>query len=308
MEAPPGVGRYKAYYLFLISAFILLFVLGFVKAVRDKNEMQRFQKALSQCLHVFGWSAAMEAFPFLQWINYGGYKGAMKSTARDVDYVFRSWVQEHRRRKLSADVGDHDDFIDVMISSLIGMEFPGYDHDTIIKAMLCGRIMSSVTEQTVQTVYKFLISIIVTVQSYLSTARKFVLHESMEDCTIGGYRIPSGTTVIVNLWKLPRDPQVWSDPLEFQPERFIMSHMDVEVLRGQDFELIPFGSGRRSCPGISFALQVLHLTLARLLFAFDLATPLNTPVDMTETVGATTSKASPLEVVLTPCLSSKLYE
>ncbi|KAF9605054.1 hypothetical protein IFM89_013724 [Coptis chinensis] len=102
--------------------------------VGDKNEMQWFQKALSQCLYLFGWSHAMEAFPFLQWINYGGYKGAMKSTARDLDSVFRSWVQEHRQRKLSAYVGDHEDFIDVMISNLEGMEFRGYDHDTIIKA------------------------------------------------------------------------------------------------------------------------------------------------------------------------------
>ncbi|KAF9587954.1 hypothetical protein IFM89_006279 [Coptis chinensis] len=84
----------------------------------------------------------------------------------------------------------------------------------------------------------------------------------MEDCTIGGYIISLGTTVIVNLWKLPRDPQVWSDPLEFRLERFITSHMDVDV-RGQHFELIPFGSRRRSCPGISFAIQVLHLTFRR---------------------------------------------
>ncbi|KAF9613539.1 hypothetical protein IFM89_008456, partial [Coptis chinensis] len=60
--------------------------------VGDKNEMQWFQKAPSQCLYLFGWSASMEAFPFLQWINYGGHKGAMKSTARDLDSVFRSWV------------------------------------------------------------------------------------------------------------------------------------------------------------------------------------------------------------------------
>ncbi|KAF9619771.1 hypothetical protein IFM89_009293 [Coptis chinensis] len=281
------------------------------KWVGDKNEMQRFQKALSQCLYLFGWSAAMEAFPFLQWINYGGYKGAMKSTARDLDSVFRSWVQEHRQRKLSADVGDHEDFIDVMISSLEGMEFPGYDHDTIIKAT-CQAMVLGGTDTTMITL-TWALSLLLNNRHVLRKAQDeldahvgkerhvnesdihnlfylqaivketlrlyppvplSVPHESMEDCTIGGYRIPSGTTVIVNLWS------------------YTETHK----------------CGRRSCPGILFALQVLHLTLARLLHAFDLATPLDTPVDMTETVGATLSKASPLEVVLTPRLSSKLYD
>ncbi|KAF9626506.1 hypothetical protein IFM89_034440, partial [Coptis chinensis] len=121
--------KYFDYLKLSISVAFLFYLIKY-----RVNEMQRFQKAPSQCLYLFGWSAAMEAFPFLQWINYGGYKGAMKSTGRDLDSVFRSWVQDHRQRKLSADAGDHEDFIDVMISSLEGMEFPGYDHDTIIKA------------------------------------------------------------------------------------------------------------------------------------------------------------------------------
>nr|KYP64565.1 Cytochrome P450 82A3 [Cajanus cajan] len=79
------------------------------------------------------------------------------------------------------------------------------------------------------------------------------------------------------------------------------------LIRGQNFELIPFGSGRRSCPGMSFALQVLHLTLARLLHAFDFGTPSDQPVDMTESPGLTIPKATPLEVLLTPRLPPKLY-
>jgi len=77
---------------------------------------------------------------------------------------------------------------------------------------------------------------------------------------------------------------------------------------GQHFEFVPFGSGRRSCPGASFALRVIHLILARLLQGFDLATPPDKPVDMTEGLGVNLPKATPLEVVLTPKLPSKLYE
>jgi cytochrome P450 len=80
-------------------------------------------------------------------------------------------------------------------------------------------------------------------------------HESMEDCTLVGYHVPAGTRLLVNLPKLHHDPHVWVDPTEFRLERFLTTHKGVDV-RGQHFELIPFGSGRRMCPGISFALQV----------------------------------------------------
>ena len=133
-----------------------------------------------------------------------------------------------------------------------------------------------------------------------------VPHESIEDCTLAGYHVPVGTRLIVNLPKLHRDPHVWSDPNEFQPERFLTSHKDVDV-RGQNFEYIPFGSGRRVCPGISFALQVMQLTLATLLHAFEISTPANEPVDMTEKAGQTNLKATPLEVHLIPRLNVQAY-
>ena len=99
-----------------------------------------------------------------------------------------------------------------------------------------------------------------------------VPHESLEDCTLAGYNIPTGTRLLVNVPKLHRDPSVWVDPTEFRPERFLTTHKGVDV-KGQHFELIPFGSGRRMCPGISFALQVTQLTLATLLHTFEIATP-----------------------------------
>lgn len=123
---------------------------------------------------------------------------------------------------------------------------------------------------------------------------------------MAGYNVSAGTRLIVNIWKLQRDPSIWPNPSAFLPERFLSSHAHVDV-RGQQFELMPFGSGRRSCPGVSFALQLLHLTFARLLHAFDLATPLGEPVDMSESPGLTIPKATPLEVLLTPRLPAKLY-
>jgi cytochrome P450 len=131
-------------------------------------------------------------------------------------------------------------------------------------------------------------------------------HESMEDCTLAGYHVPAGTRLLVNIAKIHRDPTVWSDPNEFQPERFLTTNKDVDV-RGNHFQYIPFGSGRRVCPGISLALQIMHLTLATLLHAFEIATPLDKPVDMTEKVGLNNQKAMPVEVHLTPRLPTQVY-
>lgn len=128
-----------------------------------------------------------------------------------------------------------------------------------------------------------------------------------EDCTVGEYHVPKGTQLILNVSKIHTDPGTWSDPLEFRPERFLSSHKDVDVT-DSNFELLPFGGGRRICPGISFALRAVHFLLARFLHAFEISTLDNSPVDMSESFGLTTIKATPLEVMLTPRLPNELYQ
>ncbi|XP_021301089.1 cytochrome P450 82C2-like [Herrania umbratica] len=130
-------------------------------------------------------------------------------------------------------------------------------------------------------------------------------HEAREDCSISRYHVQKGTRVILNLRRLHRDPRIWSNPDEFQPKTFLTSNANVDVL-GQHFELIPFGSGRRSCPGMTLALQTTHLTIARTLQGFDLTTPFMELVDMTEGLGITMPKATPLDVLLSPRLPARL--
>ena len=89
-------------------------------------------------------------------------------------------------------------------------------------------------------------------------------HEAMEDCHVCGYYVPMGTCVFVIVWKLYRDPRVWDNPHEFLPKRFLTKHANIDA-SGQHFEFVPFGSGRRSCPSYTFALQVSHLILSRFL-------------------------------------------
>lgn len=131
-------------------------------------------------------------------------------------------------------------------------------------------------------------------------------HESIDDCIINGYHVPKGTRILVNVSKVHRDPNFWLDPNTFRPERFLNEHKEIDV-RGKHFELIPFGSGRRMCPGASLALQVVEFVLASLIHCFDLKRISNEPIDMTEGVGLTNMKATPLYACLAPRLPSHLY-
>ncbi|XWS56217.1 hypothetical protein CRYUN_Cryun09bG0067200 [Craigia yunnanensis] len=128
-----------------------------------------------------------------------------------------------------------------------------------------------------------------------------VVRESTEDCIIGGYEIPEGTRLFVNVWALGRDPKQWENPLEFKPERFLSDEwrqgknqfLDV---RGQHFSLLPFGSGRRSCPGASLALQVVPTVLGIIIQCFDwkVGDGANDTVNMEEKAGMTLLRAHPL--------------
>jgi cytochrome P450 len=166
--------------------------------------------------------------------------------------------------------------------------------------------MENMAIKTDLTKLKYLQAIIKETLRLYPAAPLNIPHESIEDCIVGGYHVPAGTRLLTNVSKLQRDPMLYLDPLEFRPERFLTTHKDVDV-KGQHFELIPFGAGRRMCPGISFGLQLMQITLATLLHGFDIVTPNEEPVDMVEHNGLTTIKASPLEVILTPRLSTQVF-
>ncbi|KAF5470603.1 hypothetical protein F2P56_011107 [Juglans regia] len=102
-----------------------------------------------------------------------------------------------------------------------------------------------------------------------------VSRECVQDCKIGNYVIPAKTLLFVNVWAIGRDPSCWENPLEFQPERFLNSddlekkNMGPIDVRGQHFQLLPFGSGTRLCPGLNLAMQELPTLLAAMIQCFD---------------------------------------
>ncbi|GJQ91243.1 cytochrome P450 CYP82D47-like protein [Tanacetum coccineum] len=241
--------------------------------------------------------------------------------------------------------GKHD-FMNVFISILEGAtreEFTGFDHNTMIKAtslvLLTGGLDTTLVtltsalslllnnpkalkmaqeeldahvgrdrlvEESDITNLVFLQAIIKETLRLHPPSQISPARESIDNCVVAGYNIPKGTRLIVNLWKLHRDPNVWSDPDQFQPERFLTSNKDIDY-QGQQYEYLPFGSGRRMCPGVSFAIKTLHFTLASALQGFELAKPLKDPVNANESFTLTDIKDFPVEVILSPRLSIDMY-
>lgn len=134
----------------------------------------------------------------------------------------------------------------------------------------------------------------------LHPAGSLIPREAREDVIIDGFYIEKKTMVLVNTWGLGRDPKLWSDNAEsFYPERFEDNEVDV---RGQHFQLIPFGSGRRQCPGMRMGLTIIRLVVAQLVHCFDWELPYGIKpeeLDMNEKFGLTIPRAKHLLAIPT---------
>ncbi|KAJ0715169.1 putative cytochrome P450 [Helianthus annuus] len=120
----------------------------------------------------------------------------------------------------------------------------------------------------------------------------------LEGSKIMNYNVPKNSQLIINVWAMGRDPSLWEDPVSFKPERFCDSSVD---FKGQDFKFLPFGVGRRMCPGYPYAIKQIHLMLASLVRNFDWFLPNNmedlSKLDMTENFGIISQRKKPLMVI-----------
>ncbi|TYJ28648.1 hypothetical protein E1A91_A06G014800v1 [Gossypium mustelinum] len=248
----------------------------------------------------------------------------MKKVAKDLDQVAEEWLREHKEKRAENVANSEEDFMGVLLSILSDTE--EHEADTINKATSLNLILAA--EDTLSITMTWALSLLLNNRDALNKVKQeldiyvgkdkllliesdtknfvylqsviketlqlypaaplSVTHEAIEDCSVSGYHVSA-------------------DPLEFRPERFITTHKDI-VVRGYDFELIPFSSGRRMCPGYLFALKILELTLANVLHWFEFETPSCEIVDMRESPGLTNPKATPLEVHITPRLPTFVYQ
>ncbi|CAI0408363.1 unnamed protein product [Linum tenue] len=304
-------------------------------------------QVLSDIVVLTGTLVPSDSIPILGWLGlFQGAVKDMKRVSKEMDAIMETWIDEHKdeRKKKKNKVDANPDLIHMMLSEFKDQLFHGHQRENVIKATILSVVVAG-TDTTWITV-TWILSNLLNHKSVLRLAQeeidnkvgkdrwadesdiqnltylRAVIKETMrmypvgplsvprkasEDFVIGGSRrVPKGTWFMANFWKLHRDPRLWSDPDEYKPERFLNADANREVF-GQQFEYLPFGSGRRGCPGINFGMQMTELVLARLLQGFDWTTPGDKPVDMSEVSGITLPKAIPLEVVLNPRLSPQLY-
>ncbi|KAI8030571.1 Cytochrome P450 81Q32 [Camellia lanceoleosa] len=124
----------------------------------------------------------------------------------------------------------------------------------------------------------------------LAAASLLLPHVSSDDCTIGGFNVPRGTILLVNAWAIHRDTKVWNDPTSFKPKRFTGGEVE-----GHKF--MPFGMGRRACPGADLAQRVVGLALGSLIQCFEWERTTEKVVDLMEGIGLTAFKVESLEAM-----------
>nr|XP_027125050.1 flavonoid 3'-monooxygenase-like [Coffea arabica] len=282
--------------------------------------------------------------PILDWLDLQGVAEKMKKLHARFDAFLNTILEEHKING-SSGMEKHVDLLSTLISLKDNVDGEGGTlSDTEIKALLLD-LFTAGTDTSSSTV-EWAIAELIRNPKLLAQAQQeldavigsnrlvtdadlpkltfiqaivkeaFRLHPSTplslprmatENCEINGYFIPKGSTLLVNVWAIARDPDIWADPLEFRPERFLPGGEKPNVdIKGNDFEVIPFGAGRRICAGMSLGVRMVQLLTATLIHAFDWDLPNGQgaeKLNMEEAYGLTLQRASPLMVHPKPRLA-----
>ncbi|CAI0424739.1 unnamed protein product [Linum tenue] len=195
-----------------------------------------------------------------------------------MDAFFQGLIDDHRSSRLQREEEDlsRKMMIDTMLT-LQESETENYSDD-IIK----GQVMLPYLQCIISETFRL-----------YPVGPLLIPHQSSEDCTVGGYFVSKETMLFVNTWAIHRDPTVWKDPTRFWPER----HSEAEA---NAYQLLPFGAGRRSCPGIALANRTVSVALGTLIQCFEWKRVGEELLDMTEGPGLTMPKLEPLEALCKP--------
>uniref|UniRef100_A0A0C9RRB5 TSA: Wollemia nobilis Ref_Wollemi_Transcript_19814_1720 transcribed RNA sequence n=1 Tax=Wollemia nobilis TaxID=56998 RepID=A0A0C9RRB5_9CONI len=297
------------------------------------KEAMEFKDMVCQVFDVFSTPNLADLFPFLKRFDLQGLNAKIQSLAHSFDCMLHQLIEDRLAMNSSSDVQSND-FLEVLLNlQNRDTDFTLQDVKGLLSDMFIagaettpGAIEWVMTEllrnpQTMKRVQHELDEVVgegrrmeeadIAKLPYLQAVVKetFRLHPPLpflerraaKECEIGGYVVPANTQVLVNVWGIGRDAKVWESPLEFSPDRFMDSDIDY---RGQYFEMLAFGSGRRMCAGLPLAHKTVHLVVGSLLQSFDWSSS-DIVIDMTDKFGTTLHKALPLMPVPTPRAAMK---
>ncbi|KAF3438666.1 hypothetical protein FNV43_RR21430 [Rhamnella rubrinervis] len=296
-----------------------------------------FQKMLEEYQELLGGFSLGDFFPSMEFIHsLTGMKSRLQRTFRSFNRLFDQMVTEHLNPMREKE--EHKDLVDVLLdvqkegslempltmdnvkAIILDMFLAGTDTSAVslewimAELMMNPKVMRKAQDEVRSVISKGKEKVEesdLPKLTYLKLVIKegFRLHppapllvprETTERCEIEGYQIAAKTRVFVNAKLIGKDPKYWEDPNEFKPERFMESSVDY---RGQHYELLPFGGGRRGCPGINFGVLLIEIVLANLLYCFDWQLPngmKTQDLDMEEAFGISMHKKLPLCLVATP--------
>ncbi|KAL7256083.1 hypothetical protein ACSBR1_010083 [Camellia fascicularis] len=272
------------------------------------EEAKEFRELVIEAFKYGGASNPGDFLPVLRWIDYQGLDKNLGRIQKKIDAFLQDLINEHRRDKSK----------NTMIDHLLSLQesHPDYYTDEIIRGLisvmiLAGTDTSSVTIEWAMSLLVNHLEVLKKVRAEINTNvgqdrlidehdlpklhylqaiisetfRLFptvpllVPHVSSDDCIIGGFNIPRGTMLLV-----------WDDPASFKPERF-------EGGEVEGHKLMPFGMGRRACPGAGLGQHVVGLALGSLIQCFEWERFTKKAIDLTEGKGLTMPKAVPLEAM-----------
>ncbi|KAJ9559894.1 hypothetical protein OSB04_005054, partial [Centaurea solstitialis] len=301
-----------------------------VLTVEEKEKADRFQALVAEISEVMGATNVGDYLPVLRWFGVSKLEKRLICLQAKRDLFMQELVEELKRGlNKSAEEKKRKNLIEILLS-LQKTEPECYTDEmirSIMLVMLAGGTGTSIS--TMEWAMSLLLnnpSVLIKAQAeidkyvgqdrliqesdmtnlpYLGciikeTMRMFppgplLPHESAKDCKVGGYHIPCGTMLLVNVWGIQNDPTIWGDPETFRPERF-------EGLEGyrDGFKYMPFGFGRRSCPGEGMANRTVAIGLGSLIQCFEWERTTESKVDLSEGVGITMPKAINLEAICRP--------
>ncbi|XP_072951567.1 cytochrome P450 81Q32-like [Typha angustifolia] len=295
-----------------------------------EEDGRRFKDLIEEVFEVSGAGSPEILLPWLRWIGLDGLSKRMARLSKEMDELSQEMVDERRRKRAEEEetTTKRKTFVDVLLE--MQDKEPDYYTDNIIKGILqnvtfAGTDTSSGTMEWALTLLlnhpeslekareevdsrvgherlvsdsdlpnlPYLHCVIKETLRLFPPGPLLLPHESSEDCTVQGFRVPRGTMLLVNVYAIQRDPEWWDDPTEFRPERF--ENEEVEGFRN-----FPFGYGRRRCPGEVLAMRLMALALASLVQCFEWKRAGDELVELEEGVGLTMPKAKPLEALCKP--------
>ncbi|KAK7836090.1 cytochrome p450 84a1 [Quercus suber] len=297
-----------------------------------EGEEGQIENILQEFSRLFVEFNIADFIPWLGWIHPKEFKKRLVNARRELDVFIDKVIDEHLAKKSNKNSKDENeaavtDMVDELISFLDEGAHENKFTDSLSTDVMFGgtetvattiewamaELMKNPKElKKVQEELSNVVGLYHRVQDfnlenlmYLKCTLKETLrlhppipvlpHKTAKDAVLAGYSIPVGWHVVINVWAIGRDETVWDEPNAFKPSRFL--EQSAKDFKGNDFEFIPFGSGRRSCPGMQLGFYALEMSVAELVhcFTWELREGMkSSELDMSDSFGLTAPKAVPL--------------